>query len=131
MIDDNQRLQVRSWRAPAINHTSKEALAVTTEPNSRNRRPQSNDGDFVGVCSGLTVLLAAQGSGRCEPFKQETTQPCRPWTPRALHCREPFQHQQQDRTGGSALIAGDSRRHIIMSPCSNGHINFSAASTTQ
>ncbi|CCF40654.1 hypothetical protein CH063_11165, partial [Colletotrichum higginsianum] len=87
MIDDNQRLKVRSWRAPAINHTSKEALAVTTEPNSRNRRPQT-----------------AQGSGRCEPFKQETTQPCRPWTPQALHCREPFQHQQQDRTGGSALI---------------------------
>ncbi|OBR13133.1 hypothetical protein CH63R_01859 [Colletotrichum higginsianum IMI 349063] len=48
MIDDNQRLKVRSWRAPAINHTSKEALAVTTEPNSRNRRPQSNDADFVG-----------------------------------------------------------------------------------
>ncbi|WQF75062.1 hypothetical protein CDEST_00076 [Colletotrichum destructivum] len=72
MIDDNQRLKVRSWRAPAINHTSKEALSVTTEPNSRNRRPQSNDADFVGMCNGrLTVLLAAQGSGRCEPSKQE------------------------------------------------------------
>ncbi|TQN74489.1 hypothetical protein CSHISOI_00982 [Colletotrichum shisoi] len=48
MIDDNQRLKMRSWRAPAINHTSKEALSLTTEPNPRNRRPQSNDADFVG-----------------------------------------------------------------------------------